>query len=285
MTERTIRYTARASDLLHPEHNETVFAAGMTVADDALCAEFARLAYRRFDQPGPARSDLASALATVGFTDLACFASRDSQAFAASHTEDGRVIVAFRGTKSDDIRDAITDARFLPTSWPAGGKVHGGFALAATQLLDAGLRAWLRERSDRPRVYTGHSLGAALATLVATVERPTRLVTFGSPLVGNPAFGSTLTGLDIARYVDCCDIVCRLPPAVVGYRHVGTLHYVDRLGRLSGLGVDDDIERDQDSGRLDYRGIVRIGSGDVPLRDLADHAPANYVYALFAIPG
>jgi hypothetical protein len=281
--ERRIRYAAKVTELLRPELDSTVLRAGMQATEDAICAEFARLAYRRFEQPGADRGYVEVAVATAGFTETAFFNVTGSQAFGACRPTDGQVVVAFRGTQADDIRDVITDVRFVLQPWRTGGLVHSGFAQAADDLLASGLKAWLVARAPLNRIYVGHSLGAALATLVATVETPRRLVTFGSPRVGDSRFGSKFAGIDIQRYVDCCDIVTRIPPPFAGYCHVGSLRYIDRLGQLSSLRNDDDIGHDQDHARLDYFQDYQFVPGDVPLRDLADHAPANYVYALFDI--
>ena len=45
-----------------------------------------------------------------------------------------------------------------------------------------------------------------------------------------------------------------------------------------------DIDHDQDLGRLDYFHDYALIPEDVSIRDLADHAPANYVFALFGTP-
>jgi hypothetical protein len=281
--ERRIRYAAKMSELLHPELDATVLRPGLEATEEAICAEFARLAYRRYEKPGADRTHVEATVAIVGFTETAFFSVAGSQAFGACNPGDGRVIVSFRGTQADDVRDLITDARFVPVPWRKGGEAHGGFAKAAEELLAAGLEAWLRARADRDRIYAGHSLGAALAALAATVEMPRRLLTFGSPRVGDARFAATLGGIDCRRYVNCCDVVTQLPPPFAGYRHAGTLRYIDRLGVLSGLSSDDDIAHDQVLARLDYVREHVFAPGDVPLRDLADHAPGNYVYALFGI--
>merc|ERR1712032_1724203 len=63
------------------------------------------------------------------------------------------------------------------------GRVHGEI----TSLLD--------KYDDYDLYFTGHSLGAALATLCATasslsddIKKPIRLITFASPHVGQPDF-------------------------------------------------------------------------------------------------
>ena len=140
-------------------------------------------------------------------------------------------------------------------------------------------RRW-RPRSGRV-LFTGHSSGAALATLAAALHPPTRLLTFGSPRVGDALF-ATEAGPRIAasRYVDCCDVVCRLPPKP--YHHLGRLHYIDRWGDLHEEPEPSFVHRDHARARLEYLRDLAWRSGNAAARDLADHAPINYVAALAA---
>ena len=281
---RTIRYAPQRQALYHPERDPSLLSSGVSPQLDALCAEMSRLAYRRFETDSAEAQFVTRAVGCAGYDQTAFFSSGSSQAFAAANTAARSAILAFRGTQSDDLRDLITDARFHPVPWPAGGMVHSGFADAANALLDHGVRAWLQEHAGWNLVHTGHSLGAAVATLTASTAPPRHLVTFGSPRVGDGSFAQTLDGTEVRRYVDCCDLVTRVPPPGPAYGHVGVLRYVDRRGIVGGIDDADAIDHDQDMGRLDYFHDYALVPEDVAIRDLADHAPANYVYALFGTP-
>jgi hypothetical protein len=281
---RTIRYAPERAALYHPELDPSLLKEGVRApSPDALCAELARLVYRRFEATLTERDYVASVAAVAGFSETHYFNAGGSEAFAAFDPATRTVVASFRGTQSDDIRDFITDIRIRLLAWPSGGSAHSGFARAAQALMEAGLGAWLAEHRDCARTYTGHSLGAALATLVATLERPARLVTFGSPRVGDSTFTQALDRIDIHRYVDCCDVVTRLPPSIGGYRHVGAVHYIDRFGMASTMSDLKEAADDQEQGRRAYLREHALKPGTVALRDLADHAPANYVYPLFGI--
>ena len=81
----------------------------------------------------------------------------------------------------------------------------------------------------------------------------------------------------VHRYVDCCDLVTRLPPTL--YEHVGHLHYIDRLGNVSREPTAQEMREDQNTARSEYDSEGWF-SPNVELRDLADHAPVNYVSPL-----
>ena len=93
--------------------------------------------------------------------------------------------------------------------------------------------------------------GAALATLQASVRRPDALYTFGSPRVGDSQFMSRLSGVPGRRYVDCCDIVTRLPPENC-FVHVGEPYYI-KLDRSIEFRPDlKNVTDDQNAAREDY---------------------------------
>src|SRR4051794_29124152 len=77
------------------------------------------------------------------------------------------ILVAFRGTNVSDLSDIVADADLLLT--PAVKAVHHGFqkALGNGGLWDAAKQHIAGIRSNQFVYFTGHSLGAALATLAA----------------------------------------------------------------------------------------------------------------------
>lgn len=74
-------------------------------------------------------------------------------------------------------------------------------------------------------VFTGHSLGGAVATLAAAYARAAGytidIYTYGSPRVGNEAFVKFVTDQPGGEYriTHLADPVPRLPPIFMGYRH------------------------------------------------------------------
>ena len=109
----------------------------------------------------------------------------------------GEALIAVRGTAS--LADGVTDAHCGIQSGPSGTAVHAGFN-QTFKSLKGQLDDFFNHagNSSIRRVHcVGHSLGGALATLVADYCRERRLdaslYTFGSPRVGFYPFTSNLT--------------------------------------------------------------------------------------------
>jgi triacylglycerol lipase len=148
-------------------------------------------------------------------------------------------IVAFRGTQADRLQDLITDATLGLVDWDRqpGEHVHLGFLRALDAVWPEIVKA--DELKKRPVWFTGHSLGAALATLAGdrfSRERSTLglgelggIYGFGSPLVGDRQFVDGFNrrcGDRSFRFVNDQDAVTRVPPPLLGYRHVNTERFV-----------------------------------------------------------
>ncbi len=275
------RYDPSRKALLTPARDATFFPAGRPGSEAALAAEFARLVYAPFERDDGARRALLATLERTGFPEVTFFSSASTQALLARDPAAETAVLAFRGTEVD-VRDWATDLDTVMIPWSEGGRVHRGFA-AALELLWPALSPALATLPGR-LLYTGHSLGAALATLASTRRRPAALYTFGSPRVGDIAFGETLAGLAHRRFVHCCDIVTRVPPEMLDFRHVGELVYVGRDGRPLPLPADDAMATDQALARRDYAWRWAWRPGTMWTRDAADHAPINYVGPLMENP-
>jgi hypothetical protein len=185
----------------------------------------------------------------VGLSKVAPFSGGSTQCYVASN--DDFVLVVFRGTEirpranakfdfRNIIRDIRADAIFLPVDFAGHGKVHLGFKLALEEVWQEnsllGYLTALRDEDGgaRPVWFTGHSLGAAVATLAAALHGSVQgLYTFGSPKVGNFRF-SRHFAVRTFRFVNNMDIITQLPPFF--YSHVGELLAIDGDGRISQSG-------------------------------------------------
>lgn len=248
----------------------------------ALCAEMSRLAYSNDE------NRLDNYLNLVGFTKVNAinYAKEGTQVFIASKQDGDNtlIVIAFRGTEKDDPSDLFTDAKFLLKPWTdesgnSLGKVHTGFAeaLLKDRVLKE-IKNYLDSINKPVRILvTGHSLGAALATLTASCMPINHLYTFGSPLVGDADFAQTMQKVKHTRFVDCCDIVTQVPPEAFGYVHVGALGYIDRNGKLLGKVSSLRVLIDRLRAHADYMINYALVNDMVLSRGFADHAPINYV--------
>jgi len=283
-----IAYSPKKDDLYYPCKNAVFFSAGAPKSDAALCVELSRLAYCECDGSFALdQSRITAELARVGFSLVKCFESHGSKqeggthCFLALSNDQKLAVVAFRGTDKDDPSDLADDCNAVKVPWERGGQVHDGFrgALAAVRAeLEPALQG-IRCRM----LFTGHSLGAALATLLASIRTPDALYTFGSPRVGDADFVATLKNVNNFRYVDCCDIVTRIPPKGMGYVHLGKPYYIAQ-NRTITLGPDDAfIDKDRLTAFLEYpMKYESWRKENVGVREMADHTPVNYVSAVTA---
>jgi len=141
--------------------------------------------------------------------------------------------VAFRGTQQD-LTDFAADVDFLKTDWERGGWVHEGFRDAFNDIWP-GLDAWLEQHPGK-RLFTGHSLGAALAALATAVcsfetHLPVSgLYTFGQPRIGQQDFCMALDYKVRSRYfrfVNRHDLVPRVPFRGWDYSDCGQMIHFD----------------------------------------------------------
>jgi len=150
-------------------------------------------------------------------------------------------VLMCRGTEGK-LADIRTDAQCPLLPWPAGTntKAHQGFSSQADEILADLALHHPRVGLERPLWVTGHSLGGALAVLVAfrlsqsSGVKLAGLVTFGQPKVGDAELSQSLTQQLLPiyrRYVNQRDIVPKMPP-LPAYRHSGQLYYFDDLDQL-----------------------------------------------------
>ncbi|HME40672.1 MAG TPA: lipase family protein [Steroidobacteraceae bacterium] len=283
---KPLAYDPSRTALYHPERCDTLFESGQTYSPPQLAVEAARLAYYRAEDSPPERARLVDSLARVGFADLVVFADSKSgaAAFAARRGNDGAALISFRGTQPDDYHDLIADLRANLVEWPeSAGRVHQGFALAVRALRPQILE-WLASANPDSShlIMAGHSLGAAMATLAASMWRPGWLVTIGSPRVGDAAFTATVQARHMVRFVDCCDAVTEVPPEVGGYTHIEAKTYLTRNGRIVENPDKSFVTSDRLRARIAYSFEYSWRfCRNVLVRDLADHAPINYARVVF----
>ncbi len=191
-------------------------------------------------------------------------------------------VLVYCGTEANEWRDLLTNANAFLKSWRGMGRLHTGFAdMLAGKWRD--IEAAINAHQNILFLHSGHSLGAALATLSAALRRPEALYTFASPRIGDAVFRDSMAGVICERYVDCSGIVCRIPDASGSYEHVGNLNYFDQDGVLRPGIAAADISSDQRNAKIAYALQYSWRQpATLFLRSFADHAPINYIHALRA---
>lgn len=247
-------------------------ARGYSAVNACALAQLSSLAYS-------SKAAIRNKLRSWGFdTDTFEFIDvSDTQAFVISRQD--CTIVAFRGTEPT-LADWLSDIQIHLTGGPLG-RVHEGFASALNHVWLDVFQALDDLRSSERTVWlTGHSLGAALATLAVAklIERGEPvdgLYTYGSPRCGDEDFSGGFQSQFTRAYrvINSDDIVTRVPPRPA-YHHVGTAKLIDANGVL----------RDEEDGWLPF---LRSGKFSIdsllkldPKKAFLDHNIDRYVEAL-----
>ncbi len=201
-----------------------------------------------------------------------------TQGFVAA--DDESVVVSFRGTEQN-IEDWITDLSYRHHSRRVlGGRIHRGFWKSWTAVKSKALDSIASVRTSRQRLWvTGHSLGGALATLAGRdmprFLRPTGVVTFGAPRVGDPSFAQNYNAPH-ARYVNEDDVVPHVPfrGLINRYEHVGNGRIMLSNGSITGSAT---------AWRRLLRSVGKImvfGTDFLPSKSFRDHSLDEYIAKL-----
>ena len=181
----------------------------------------ARLAYKDLD------AEVRKEWKALGFTSVKFFDIEGAQAYVLGNKE--RITVAFRGTEPTEKSDIFAD---LEATHERG--FHEGFyeEYEKLELKVHGEVALLMGRKKRPVYVTGHSLGAAIASIFC-FHYPTAeaLYTYGCPRNATPSKGKELK-VPHYRCVNNNDIVPSMPPALLWYKHHGELCYINFYGNV-----------------------------------------------------
>ncbi|MDK2124557.1 lipase family protein [Parachitinimonas caeni] len=290
-------------------------------------AEVSRTAYL---DPPHARNDYIQGFGQHGYAVSVSHEPRERTergAFWYCIEADDFAIVVFRGSEVPSRVDhtpqelmnafkdwVVTDANLFFVDWEyAGAQVHCGFYKAYRELVPLEGRRPGGEllgrvvelaRRGLPIWVTGHSLGGAMASLLASELANMRLpslarpivvegvYTFGAPYVGDRQFVESLNDVPAYRVVNDLDLAARVPRRSAPlpwlgerYAHYGELVLYDRNGRML---------RGSEARRRERDNLLALGAGAVtsfllPSKDIPklsmiravpkpmlDHAPILY---------
>ena len=163
----------------------------------------------------------------LGYTTATLYDIDGAQAYVITNKEE--TVIAFRGTQSREKSDIYADLQFFKKESLKEGKVHRGFQGEVDKLWDK----LIKKIKDKEVYLTGHSLGAAMATITAARlgNQAKGLYTYGSPRVGNKKFIKNIT-CSHNRVVNNNDVVAKIPFWLLGYRHHGQLLYLNYYGNI-----------------------------------------------------
>lgn len=240
----------------------------LTVHERSLL--FAKLSAIAYSEPKAAKK----AVKELGFTEVEFYELDGAQAYRFQNKTD--MVIACRGTQPSEFNDIKADLKAAPVLAETVGRVHMGFKKEVDELWPMVKEDLLdKNNADVTVWFTGHSLGAAMTTIMASrceddpaMPNIEEIYTYGSPRVG---WRKYVKSLDCKhhRWVNNNDIVTRVPLAVMGYVHHGQEHYMNAYGLERKLTT---WQRIKDRWRGMWMGI-KSGSID----NFSDHSMVNYI--------
>jgi triacylglycerol lipase len=207
----------------------------------------------------------------IGLPEIRFYNNNGAQAYIFGNEYDA--VVVCRGTEPHEWNDIRADLTLSLVIAETVGRVHRGFKQEVDDLWPRLEQALVN--NTRPVWFAGHSLGGAMATIcagrckISTIRSdPRALFTFGSPRVGNGRYVHYVH-IEAYRWVNNNDIVARVPPPWLGYRHKGREIYLNAYGEIRRLTA---WQRMKDR----WRGFVR-GLKHGEFDHFADHSISRYI--------
>ena len=222
-------------------------------------------------------------LKAIGFNSYKFLENDGAQCHIFNNSE--HLVIAFRGTEPTEFSDVKADLLAIKRKSKTEGRVHMGFKLELRKLW-SDISAILKNKKQRIWIC-GHSLGGAMATLCASrlEELEPTLYTYGSPRVGGSEWRD---GCDVEhyRFVNNNDIVTAVPLWLMGYRHHGTVRYIDYYGRIKRMTFGQKV-KDVAVDLFDMKGkdrslLVKIGGY---MRDINPDVWVDYLMKQISILG
>lgn len=228
--------------------------------------EFAKLSAITYDNPN--RS--AEKFKELGYDVIKFFDVRGAQGYLL--TDGTKHALSFRGTEIKQKSDILADLKAGKNHEGLRGKVHVGFKHETDKLWPEVID--IVSKTPGTLYITGHSLGAAIATIMASrlQFKTEKLITFGSPRVGDSVFVENLE-VDHLRVQNNNDAVTRVPLEKMHFAHHGQLVYLNYYGEIRELT---NWQRIKDV----IRSRLRAYSKFQLFRAVYDHLMKNYISKL-----
>ncbi len=249
--------------------NSNTISALLPLARSLLMAELSMISYL------PEEETRHLATTKLGFDEVVFYEQDGSQAYSFINATDH--VIACRGTEPNEWNDVKADLDAQTALAETVGRVHRGFKKEVDDIWPILEKALTNNKANL--WFTGHSLGGAMATICAgrcflshISSRPEQIQTFGSPRVGNKRYVNNVN-IDYLRWVNNNDIVTRVPPAWLGYRHTGTMMYLNSEGKITNPNP---VQLNQDR----WKGFV-MGLKEGKIDHFIDHLIDNYVEYIY----
>lgn len=242
-----------------------------------LCARLTELTYESFDS-----EEFIRGVSALDLKHVRTFDRAGVEAMCAV-LPNGDVMVCFPGTNDGADWMANLSTKKIRHQYlraPAGCMVHVGFHRTYC-VVEHDVLSYIMKYRESPAnriVFTGHSLGGAMATQAAfswddVVVRA--VVTFGCPRVGNKAFVEFFNSRHHAhtlRFTNNNDVVPRAPFKWMGYAHVWNQVHFDRRGNLNYPYRPNFWQKAWDGLAGRVRNLARLKVGD----GISDHSMYDY---------
>jgi triacylglycerol lipase len=227
---------------IEPDDIRTIptFRAAYSDRTALLMAKLALRAYEAFDVDDESWLKFHQSFQRLGLTEYDRLIDAPVGTAGFVVAGDDIIIIVFRGTENR--LDWMTNVQAAWITLQGGTRVHTGFFQAYWPIRDQLFLTVvsLLKKKPRPVYVTGHSLGGALA-LMATAELANHdeafvrdsiaaCYTFGCPRAGDSSFDQYVK-VPLYRVTNGVDIIPAVPPALLGYRHVGDSRYFGRPGQ------------------------------------------------------
>ena len=183
-----------------------------------------------------------------------------------------------------DFSDILTDLDFRKREGPFGALYHKGFLDSANSIWERDVFPYLRDafvQRKKLKVYfCGHSLGAAVAMILALKYKEATgelagVYLYGCPRVGDKKLVEIVKRLKLPVFLfeNNNDIVTFLPFWIFGFRKAGAIRYICTKGKVHKNPKLSFVVKDRLRGR--WKDLFKLGTDGVK-----DHLIKNYLAGL-----
>ena len=199
---------------IHPPYNHYVpFRAPRNLFSTEYAIDASIIAYSGALRAAGAAASVGLGCETINTPLFQCLV-------LTNNAEPDNALVAFRGTL-DNQKIGLADWRVDLETGKTSAGFHSGFWDAVSVLHDD----LVPLLNGQHVVFTGHSLGAAMAAVAAHRFSPhcksVQIVNFGQPKIGDQQAVDLLKGIPWNRYKHGGDIITDVPLGCMGYVHGG----------------------------------------------------------------